>query len=50
MQMIFSGAKFLDLVSSYLESAFRKGVPPVFVDLRSLYADEDKVKQKKTLA
>ena len=43
MQLDFaSGDKFRDLVDPYLRKALRKGVPPLFVDLRPLYADPDK--------
>ena len=41
--MIFIGNAFRELVDSYLKKALRKGVPPLFVDLRPLYKDPQKV-------
>ncbi|CAG0918861.1 unnamed protein product, partial [Notodromas monacha] len=39
-----SGATFEKLVSEYLKRALTKGVPPLFLDLRPLYKDAEKVK------
>lgn len=39
-----SGSKFKELVDKYLRRGLHKGVPPLFVDLRSLYVDPDKVR------
>lgn len=39
-----SGSAFRNLVDMYLRQALHKGVPPLFVDLRSLYKDPEKVK------
>ncbi|XP_011499374.1 PREDICTED: N-alpha-acetyltransferase 15, NatA auxiliary subunit [Ceratosolen solmsi marchali] len=38
-----SGEKFKELVDRYLRKGLHKGVPPLFVDLRSLYTDQNKV-------
>ncbi|KAI4462390.1 n-terminal acetyltransferase-related [Holotrichia oblita] len=35
--------QFVKLVDKYLRKGLRKGVPPLFVDLRSLYSDKGKV-------
>jgi len=37
------GNAFQSEVDSYLRAGFHKGVPPLFVDLRSLYKDKHKV-------
>ena len=37
------GGSFRELVDTYLKKALRKGVPPLFVDLRPLYEDSKKV-------
>lgn len=39
-----SGEQFRQLVDRYLRRGLHKGVPPLFVDLRSLYSDPEKVK------
>lgn len=39
-----SGETFRNLVNMYLRNALRKGVPPLFVVLRPLYSDPEKVK------
>lgn len=38
-----SGLQFRTLVDKYLRRGLHKGVPPLFVDLRSLYSDPEKV-------
>ncbi|CAG2067144.1 unnamed protein product, partial [Timema podura] len=38
-----SGEQFTKLVDRYLRQGLHKGVPPLFVDLRSLYKDPEKV-------
>ncbi|CAH1778361.1 unnamed protein product [Owenia fusiformis] len=38
-----SGSTFKKLVDTYLKKALIKGVPPLFVTLRSLYSDPEKV-------
>lgn len=38
-----SGDLFKQLVDDYLQRGLKKGVPPLFVDLRSLYSDTSKV-------
>lgn len=38
-----TGERFRILVGQYLRRALHKGAPPLFVDLRSLYSDSDKV-------
>lgn len=40
---IAKGEHFAKLVDKYLRKGLRKGVPPLFVDLRSLYGDKEKV-------
>jgi len=37
------GNSFKSEVDSYLRAGFHKGVPPLFVDLRSLYQNKPKV-------
>lgn len=37
------GDSFRSEVDSYLRAGFHKGVPPLFVDLRSLYKDKNKI-------
>ncbi|XP_044747657.1 N-alpha-acetyltransferase 15, NatA auxiliary subunit [Coccinella septempunctata] len=37
-----SGEQFKTLVDEYMQKALSKGVPPLFVDLRSLYEDKSK--------
>ncbi|XP_030745565.1 N-alpha-acetyltransferase 15, NatA auxiliary subunit [Sitophilus oryzae] len=39
-----TGVQFKQLVDKYMRKAFSKGVPPLFVDLRSLYKDAEKVR------
>ena len=38
-----TGERFRVLVGQYLRRALHKGAPPLFVDLRSLYTNADKV-------
>lgn len=38
------GKQFAEKLDEYMRSALRKGVPPLFVNLRSLYATKEKVK------
>lgn len=38
------GATFEQLIDEYLRRGLRKGVPPLFVNIRSLYSDDEKVK------
>ena len=40
----FLGESFRELVDAYLKKALRKGIPPLFVDLRPLYKDEEHVR------
>jgi peptide alpha-N-acetyltransferase len=40
---LFTGEEFRILVDKYLRQGLHKGVPPLFVDLRSLYKDPEKV-------
>lgn len=40
---IVSGQTFRELVDEYLRIALKKGVPPLFTNLRSLYEDKEKV-------
>lgn len=42
--------RFRELIDEYLRRGLRKGVPPLFVNIRSLYDDEDKVKIIEELA
>jgi peptide alpha-N-acetyltransferase len=37
-----AGQKFEELVDQYLRSALRKGIPPLFVDLKHLYKQPEK--------
>merc|ERR1719322_1515879 len=39
---VANGESFRELVDTYLKKALRKGVPPLFVDLRPLYEDPKK--------
>ncbi|OWF46600.1 N-alpha-acetyltransferase 15, NatA auxiliary subunit-like [Mizuhopecten yessoensis] len=39
-----TGNTFISLLDTYLRKAFHKGVPPLFVTLKSLYTDPNKVK------
>ena len=41
--LYFSGDLFLKLLDKYLRVAFQKGVPPLFITLKSLYSDPKKV-------
>lgn len=41
---VAGGDLFRSLVDDYLRKGIRKGVPPLFVNISSLYNDEDKVK------
>ena len=43
------GDDFIRLLDPYMKKALRKGIPPLFVDLRPLYADPDKVKATEEL-
>lgn len=38
-----TGEQFKEFVDEYLRKGLHKGVPPLFVDVRSLYSDIDKV-------
>jgi len=40
---LYIGAVFVKLLATYAKSMLRKGVPPLFVSLRCLYKDTDKV-------
>lgn len=40
---VADGAMFEELMSDYLKRNLRKGVPPLFVNIRSLYKNESKV-------
>lgn len=40
---VAKGKMFLELIDTYLRQNIRKGVPPLFVSLRSLYKDKEKV-------
>ncbi len=42
MMFLISGDEFRQLVDKYLRKALSKGVPPLFVDLKPLYADKSK--------
>ena len=37
------GMAFKGLLENYMKKALRKGIPPLFVDLRPLYSDANKV-------
>lgn len=39
-----TGDRFRSAVDAYLRTALHKGVPPLFVNLRSLYKDNEKVR------
>jgi peptide alpha-N-acetyltransferase len=39
-----AGDAFVQLLDPYLRKALRKGIPPLFIDLRPLYRDQDKAK------
>jgi len=41
--LINLGNTFQSEIDSYLRAGFHKGVPPLFVDLRSLYKNKHKV-------
>lgn len=43
MWFLLTGEQFRILVDKYLRQGLHKGVPPLFVDLRSLYKDPEKV-------
>ena len=45
-----AGETFRTLVDYFLQNALRKGVPPLFVVLRPLYSDPEKVKIIEELA
>ncbi|XP_059614003.1 N-alpha-acetyltransferase 15, NatA auxiliary subunit [Phlebotomus argentipes] len=47
---VATGEEFRRLVDQYLRRGLRKGVPPLFVNMRSLYADPDKVATIESLA
>lgn len=40
---IATGDHFITLVDKYLRKGLRKGVPPLFVDMRSLYSKKEKI-------
>lgn len=40
---VAEGAKFREVIDEYLRRGLRKGVPPLFVNVRSLYKDSTKV-------
>ena len=40
---MISGESFRQLADAYLKKALRKGIPPLFVDLRPLYKDPENV-------
>ena len=42
LEFVVLGDSFRELVDTYLKKALRKGVPPLFVDLRPLYKDPKK--------
>jgi hypothetical protein len=48
--VLFPGETFRTQVNCYLQNALRKGVPPLFVVLRPLYCDPEKVKIIEDLA
>lgn len=41
---VATGDRFRDIVDEYLRRGLRKGVPPLFVNIRSVYKDADKVR------
>lgn len=41
---VANGDRFREIVDEYLRRGLRKGVPPLFVNVRSLYQHDDKVK------
>lgn len=41
---MFVGDLFRKEVDDYMRTGFHKGIPPLFVDLKSLYKDKEKVK------
>lgn len=41
---VANGTLFRELVDDYLRRGLRKGVPPLFVNIRSLYTNDEKVK------
>ena len=43
VNMFISGSVFKDLVDEYLRTAIKKGVPPLFTNLQSIYGDKSKV-------
>ena len=47
---VSTGETFRSLVDQYLQTALRKGVPPLFIVLRPLYSDPEKVKIIEELA
>ena len=48
--MFSTGETFRSLVDQYLQTPLRKGVPPLFIVLRPLYSDPEKVKIIEELA
>lgn len=40
---VASGDDFKELMDEYLKRSLRKGVPPLFVNVRSLYKDSNKI-------
>lgn len=41
---LITGDLFRSEVDDYMRRGFHKGIPPLFVDLKSLYKDKEKVK------
>lgn len=41
---VATGDRFKEIVDEYLRRGLRKGIPPLFVNIRSIYDDEEKVK------
>ena len=46
---IYLGVEFAEKLDRYMRPAIRKGVPPLFVNLRSLYDNKEKVNSLKCL-
>lgn len=40
---VATGSRFSEIVDDYLRRGLRKGVPPLFVNIRSIYKDSEKV-------
>jgi len=47
--LLFAGDEFRSRLDTLMTQALRKGVPPLFNNLRSLYHDEDKVQHTRCL-